>query len=242
MAVLLTTADAMAQIEQAGYRRDCRQCQGSYIGFQSADVNACCDGRMSRRDLRRMDNSCDSCDPGRGISRCWTDCGCFNNSCLGQCCATKAYPDAGWAAPAFLPVNRDGIWYGAYHPQAWYGAPGGGFIGNYPTVYQPTDTTQLGYSYAKVPTWQPRPWMLPPTPQPSQFHTRACPGGGCFGGHHGYYGNGSANCQQCMGSETHLSGQAFTSPDLKYTAVPSRNRRTGMWGGFKFASFGDLID
>ena len=81
--------------------------------------------------------------------------------------------DKGWNPPARLPVNRDGIWYRNYWPKAWYGNSGGGFISNSPMVYQPTDTTQLGHSYAKVPTWQAK-RMIPPTPCPSQFHSRVC--------------------------------------------------------------------
>ena len=86
-------------------------------------------------------------------------------------CSTKGFPDKGWNPPARYPVNRDGIWYRNYWPKAWYGNAGGGFIGNSPMVYQPTDTTQLGYSYAKVPTWQAT-RMIPPTPCPANYHAR----------------------------------------------------------------------
>ncbi len=100
---------------------------------------------------------CDECDDG------------------GHCslCSSKSWPDKGWNPPARYPVNRDGIWYQNMWPQAWYGNPGGGFISDVPMVYQPTDTTQLGYSYAKVPTWQTQN-RIPPTPCPSRFHARVC--------------------------------------------------------------------
>ncbi len=100
------------------------------------------------------------------------DCECEQS---GHCslCSTKGFPDKGWNPPARYPVNRDGIWYRNYWPQAWYGNAGGGFIANSPMVYQPTDTTQLGYSYAKVPTWQNR-RMIPPTPCPANYHARVC--------------------------------------------------------------------
>ncbi|MCA9065796.1 MAG: hypothetical protein KDA96_22160 [Planctomycetaceae bacterium] len=101
-----------------------------------------------------------------------------NQSCLARCCATKAYPDAGWNPPVHLPVNRDGVWYQSYYPSAFYGNPGGGFTNSYPQVYQPTDTTQLGYYYHKVPTWQTRPGMIPPAPNPRDYHLRACLTGG----------------------------------------------------------------
>lgn len=106
---------------------------------------------------------CEECDNGH----CHGCLGCFNN-------CGKAWPDKNWNPPARLPVNRDGIWYHNYWPQAWYGNPGGGFISDVPMVYQPTDTTQLGYSYAKVPTWTTQNNMLPPTPCPSHFHSRVC--------------------------------------------------------------------
>jgi len=99
---------------------------------------------------------------------------CDSSGCkAGSLCSSKGWPDRGWNPPAQYPVNRDGIWYRNMWPQAWYGSPGGGFIANSPMVYQPTDTTQLGYSYAKVPTWQAT-QMTPPTPCPSNFHARVC--------------------------------------------------------------------
>lgn len=128
---------------------------------------------------------CQSCDPSVGIcatgvcdagdwqyANCETG-DCNNSGGTSSLCSTKGFPDKGWNPPARLPVNRDGIWYRNYWPQAWYGNPGGAFISNSPMVYQPTDTTQLGYAYAKVPTWQAR-RMIPPTPCPSHFHARVC--------------------------------------------------------------------
>lgn len=85
--------------------------------------------------------------------------------------ATIGLPDRGWNPPARYPVNRNGIWYRNSWPKAWYGNAGGGFISNAPMVYQPTDTTQLGYSYARVPTWQAT-QMIPPTPCPANYHSR----------------------------------------------------------------------
>lgn len=120
-------------------------------------------------------------------------------TCNTQTCNARAYPDAGWAPPARLPVNRDGIWYQNYTPNAHYGNPGGGFKADHPMVYQPTDTTQLGYSYAKVPTWRPRPEMIPRVPSPSAFHTRVCPG--C---------NSNHGCQRCQG---HHQGVIFSAPN-----------------------------
>ncbi|MCH2211295.1 MAG: hypothetical protein MK110_08330 [Fuerstiella sp.] len=113
-------------------------------------------------------SDCQACDQSGGIYYAGSWAG--DGNCRSAGCNLAA-PTKGWNAPLRLPVNRDGIWYRNNWPQAWYGNPGGGFIGNSPMVYQPTDTTQLGFSYAKVPTWQAR-RMIPPTPCPSDFHVR----------------------------------------------------------------------
>lgn len=107
---------------------------------------------------------------------------CDDGSC--HCCLNKIrlYPDAGWNPPVNYPVNHNWAWYANTMPGTLYGNPGGGFTAQYPVVAQPTDTTQLGYYYHKVPTWQPRPDMIPPVPDPTQFHARTCTtcGNGCF--------------------------------------------------------------
>jgi hypothetical protein len=106
-------------------------------------------------------------------------------------CRVRLYPDAGWNPPVNLPVNHNWAWYGLSAPHAPYGSPNGGFIGQYPSVYQPTDTTQLGYYYHKVPTWQSQPGRLPAPPVPSHFHSRMCPTN-CYGGHfHGAHHHGT---------------------------------------------------
>lgn len=210
-ALLLSGSLAAAQVNQLGHadaaylqqgtgyqltswNNDCQSCQSgghhggvSYAGGTCYAVTTC-----------NHCNACDSCPLGMCVDgdSCLTN-SCLNDTCLGRFCATKAYPDAGWAPPARLPVNRTNIWYNSYWPQAFYGNPGGGFVGNYPQVYQPTDTTQLGYYYGHVPTWQSRPGMIPPVPNPSNFHHRVCPTGyghgcnTCNGGvHHGYAAQG----------------------------------------------------
>ena len=223
MAVLLTGGQVFGQFQQVGHR----QCQqGGTIGYQSCDWN--------------------QCDNGRGISRVWTDCG-SNDSCLGRCRATKAYPDAGWAPPVRLPVNYDGAWYAAYHPQAFYGNPGGGFVANYPTVYQATDTTQLGYYYHNVPTWQTRPGMIPPTPRPSDYHARMCLGsrGECNTCQGGYSGR---SCQTCNGNgyavsgPQYISGPQFVVPNGQQSVRKVANQKQGLLGGFRFASLSNLFD
>lgn len=59
-------------------------------------------------------------------------------------------------------------------PHEWYGGygvySGRGPAHNAPMVYQPTDTTQLGYTYQRVPTWQPQEWRIPGAPQPTMWN------------------------------------------------------------------------
>ena len=193
-----------------------------------------------------------SCEP-RG-SRCtslWTQ-PLFPHSCAAKCCATKAFPDAGWNPPTHMPVNYDGAWYGSYLPQHAYGTPGGGFIANYPTVYQPTDTTQLGYYYNKVPTWQSRSDMIPGVPYPSRFHARVCPQGGT--GCHGYqgatygpvnYGPVPASCPNCNTGHYSATPQSSSSngpPVVRPIQTQSQPQRQGLLGGFRLASMKEMFD
>ncbi|MEZ6052009.1 MAG: hypothetical protein R3C02_11560 [Planctomycetaceae bacterium] len=81
-------------------------------------------------------------------------------------------PDHGWAPPGHFPCQRTAATYRNWFPNSWTGQPSNvdpNF--RYPMVYQPTDTTQLGYYYQRVPQWQPRAGMIPPTPNPDEFHT-----------------------------------------------------------------------
>jgi len=170
VAMVITANSAFGQMQNVGYH----QGGGNYVGYQASDLsygNQCQSGQCNGRHRN-----------GNPVSRC-----------LGP----KGFPDAGWSPPLNYPVNYDGMWYAAYQPQAYYGSPGGGFIANYPSVYQPNDTTQLGYSYMKVPTWQSRPGMIPPVPQPGNFHTRGSLSGhrGCL--HNGFHGNQGSNCETC---------------------------------------------
>ena len=87
-------------------------------------------------------------------------------------------PGHGWARPMPHPIVRNSVEYQRYWPTKWYGQPGGGISANaqrYPSVYMPTDTTQLGYYYQAVPQWRPNPGMIPPTPWPPSWHSRECP-------------------------------------------------------------------
>jgi hypothetical protein len=75
--------------------------------------------------------------------------------------------------PVKRPIYRTPVSYQKGYPDAWTGQGVYGQVPAYqaPTVYMPTDTTQLGYYYQAVPYWQPRPGMIPQPPIPSQWHT-----------------------------------------------------------------------
>ena len=114
--------------------------------------------------------SSDDCPTGNCPSgHCQRGYGCFQEH---YC---KKSPDYGYSPPAKYPLHRRGVEYNTYFPNQWYGLPGGGLAGGYPMVYQPTDTTQLGFTYQHVPSWQPNPNMLPQRPVPAQWHIVAPP-------------------------------------------------------------------
>lgn len=87
-------------------------------------------------------------------------------------------PDFGWSPPSELPVTRVPVGYQRYWPSRWTGeevAEKGSAPPQFPVVYMPTDTTQLGYYYSIVPSWQPNRAMLPPAPRSEDWHCRGCP-------------------------------------------------------------------
>jgi hypothetical protein len=105
-------------------------------------------------------------------------CGCLR--------AIIAYnPAAGFRPPESVPIDRDAVMYYKYWPAKWYGQPGWRMAPSFPMVYMPTDTTQLGVYYARVPQWQPNPRMYPRPPRPDEWNRRvvmgdrAGGGGGC---------------------------------------------------------------
>lgn len=83
-------------------------------------------------------------------------------------------PDHGWAPPAKRPIYRADVVYNKMYPDAWTGQSSTAPQMRVPTVYMPTDTTQLGYYYQKVPYWQPSLGAIPPAPTPSQWHVSLC--------------------------------------------------------------------
>lgn len=109
-------------------------------------------------------------------------------------------PGHGWCPPSAQSIERIPVQYQRYYSNRYMGMPGPMGPANYQQIYMPTDTTQLGFYYQVVPTWQPRRGMIPPPPNPNMYHTRdcsACRGRGCkhcrgqyFGGPV-YYSTGS---------------------------------------------------
>ncbi|GAB4148669.1 MAG: hypothetical protein Tsb009_22580 [Planctomycetaceae bacterium] len=119
-----------------------------------------------------------SCGVGCGCESCQMERhrrACLLNAMINPWGGCSHSPDHGWGYPQKYPIQRIPVTYRRYWPNRWYGQPGYGPSKNaprYPTVYMPTDTTQLGYYYQRVPQWRPNPAMLPPIPRPSQWHVR----------------------------------------------------------------------
>lgn len=135
-------------------------------------------------------------------------CQCFSNLFQERYC--KNSPDHGYSPPAKYPLHRRGVQYNAYFPQQWYGTPGASYAAA-PVVYQPTDTTQLGYYYQHVPYWQPNPARMPQRPIPSQWHitapvVHASKFHGGFGGYGAGYGYGCPDCQMSQPIESTTPG------------------------------------
>ena len=104
-------------------------------------------------------------------------CGCLR--------ALLAYdPARGFRQPDVAHVDREAVIYYRYWPQRFYGQPGFRLAPSFPMVYMPTDTTQLGVYYSRVPQWLPNPRMYPRPPRPDQWNRRvvlADQGGACGG-------------------------------------------------------------
>ena len=151
--------------------------QGSHIGFfDKGHGNSWggCDGNCPQCGSRGM--------PGYGYS----DKPCKLSIWLLKHDGCTYSPDHGWSRPAKHPVRRSSVQYQRYWPSKPYGQSGSTVRGGsrYPSVYMPSDTTQLGYYYQHVPTWRPNPAMLPAQPWPSTWHRRECPMSPVVGGRH----------------------------------------------------------
>lgn len=125
-----------------------------------------------------------NCPTGR-CPHCW---GSRFGHCNGYYC--KRSPDYGYTPPAKYPLLQRGVQYSEYYPAQWYGtgpipAP------QAPMVYQPTDTTQLGFYYQHVPFWMPAPYRLPQRPIPAEWNiTGPAASAYNFNGYYGGYPRG----------------------------------------------------
>jgi hypothetical protein len=90
-------------------------------------------------------------------------------------------PTRGFRPYASAPVYREAIVYYRYWPDKWYGDPSFNLRPMFPQVYMPTDTTQQGFYYARVPQWMPNPNMYPPAPRPEDWHRHVVYAGGACG-------------------------------------------------------------
>lgn len=193
--------------------------------------NGNCEGvyRLSKGQQRRLNKQCPPIVRRAAYGIDWAhNCGPIGQAArlripgarrLQTLCRTKGSGDSGWAPPSRSPINRTHTGYGSYSNM------GNGYAGA-PMVYQPTDTAQLGYSYAHVPTWQRRPNMIPRPPIPSMMHNRSCPGMSCgsgaycsAGGPCGACMSGSCNSGACGGAVNNYSGSYCPSCQASATPV-----------------------
>ena len=170
--------------------------------------------------------------------------GCPTGNCPGGCFQgkfgeyyCKRSPDYGYSPPAKYPLHRRGIEYNHYFPANWYGAGADYSQSQAPMVYQPTDTTQLGYRYQHVPFWQPMPNRLPPRPIPAQWHTTnpavsasrfsngngigpaGYAGGGQFGGYSGYQNGAYGAANSCPPGVTSTPNM-ISQPGSRTNSLP----------------------
>ena len=122
----------------------------------------------------------------------------------------------GWQMPGRAPVDRLQVQYLRYYPQRWYGTPGSALPQVAPQVYMPTDTTQLGFYYQRVPTWQPVPGMLPPPPNPAMLHSY-----GVYG--YGFNGYGTVDQNYTTSSVPYAETQPV-STSVPMNSLPSQSQ------------------
>lgn len=226
-AILLCAPTQAEEIQQVSCSPD--HCHSDHCGATDCTSEGCNTQKKHTRcqNCRTRSSQCESCNACDGCNTCDSSAGkCsmrdrrtafaldWSSKCgpIGRAaakgrplaklahwhCTTKAYPDSGWAPPQSMPMTRTSRSYTAYNN---YGM--GGYAPAAPMIYQPTDTTQQGYSYANVPQWQPNPGMIPGVPIPSNFHNRFCPGNsggystGYHGHHGGYYEEVPSSCPSC---------------------------------------------
>ena len=165
--------------------------------------------------------------------RCMRCRGCLSGKFCEHYC--KHSPDYGYSPPSQYPLLRRGAEYTNYYPAAWYGAGADYSHSQAPMVYQPTDTTQLGFYYQHVPYWQPQPNMVPPRPIPAEWHItppamQASNWAPCYSighgcqhrrfGHRGYSG-GYGVKGDCPADGTVMNQGVSPQPIKSEAAVPS---------------------
>lgn len=82
-------------------------------------------------------------------------------------------PGPYWLRPVKRPIYRVPVAYARYWPTSYYTGgydPAMAYSQPLPMVYQPTDTTQLGFYHQRVPQWMPRAGAIPGPPWPPQWH------------------------------------------------------------------------
>jgi hypothetical protein len=196
----------------------------------------------------RSSQGCNNCGSSAGCNG--SQCGCNGRkrahsplavwlSCDKRGCTYS--PDHGWDPPYKTAIRRTPVQYHRYWPARWYGEPGSAPVASqFPMVNTPTDTTQLGFYYQRVPQWRPNPRMIPPAPWPPQWHHRysppdrsCCP----FGSRNCH--SGSRNCENCSQAPVTYSTPAGPAPAVKEQKAPAplpenRNETAAAWRDFRY--------
>lgn len=161
---------------------------GSGCDTGNCNTGACNSGNCETGNCNTGNCNSGACNDGRcqsGGSVCsglGSVCGsglCGSGACSGGLCGAarfSLFPDTGWNMPVKTPITRNPVSYSRYQPGSLYGSPGHGYSGNFPMIYRPTDTTQLGFISHNVPYWKRT--RSPSMPAPSAIHNRNCPTGG----------------------------------------------------------------
>lgn len=147
--------DGLYAQARGGRGGDCNQCHGGW-GRNGCQNGNCHAGGPLRRCLaggcyRPVDGYYQ--DPRD--SQVWAATG-FNVPVTVPLAPVVKYQyNYGWGVPSSR-LTQVGNRYTQYYPQPFFSMNGGRIPNGAPQVYQPTDTTQLGFYYAHVPSWQPQ--------------------------------------------------------------------------------------
>ena len=168
--VRLGDATTNSPVTPVGHRGDCQSCQTCETCPSYGSCPDC--------------PSCRTC-PLATLKQGW-ECGCPNGTSCRDCigdklrCLFGVYggcshsPGEGYVTPGRRPIWDMSLPIQTMWSGQWTCGKGGAHPSTRPPVYMPTDTTQLGYSYSHVPYWMPKAGMVPPVPNPSDYHVRTC--------------------------------------------------------------------